>query len=66
MKVILMEPYAKAQGIFSRDGEYYRRMLNGKVIAQRRPNRKGHVATEGEKRNQERFAQQYAVRKKTL
>ena len=41
-----------------KDGFYVRKM-HGKYVVQRCPNRKGHVPTEKERENQQRFIQQY-------
>ena len=38
---------------------FYIRKLHGKYVVQRCPNRKGHVPTEKERENQQRFIQQY-------
>ena len=51
-------PIETLRGQLRKDG-YYFRMYKGKQIVQRCPNRSGHVKTEGEKANQERFAEQY-------
>lgn len=44
-----------------KDG-FYVRKIYGKYVVQRCPNREGHVATEKEKENQNRFAERYAGR----
>ena len=44
-----------------KDG-FYIRKLYGKYVVQRCPNRKGHVPTEKERKNQQQFAERYAVR----
>ena len=38
---------------------FYIRKLHGKYVVQRCPNRKGHVPTEKERENRQRFIQQY-------
>lgn len=55
MRANLQEPFAAIHGRLSMHGEYYSRVLNGKNILQRRPNRSKHVASEKEKQSQERF-----------
>jgi len=42
---------------------YYCRMLNGRLIIQRKPCRRGHVPTPCEAANQRLFAAQYRVKK---
>ena len=55
MIVTFKKPIAGIRGkVYRKDGFYVRRMY-GKYILQRCPNRKGHLATEKEKANQERF-----------
>ena len=45
-----------------KDGFYVRKMY-GKYVLQRCPNRKGHMATEKERENQQRFIQQWRKNK---
>ena len=40
---------------------FYIRKLHGKYVVQRCPNRKGHVPTEKERENRQRFIQQYRL-----
>ena len=55
MIVTFKKPIAGIRGkVYRKDGFYVRRMY-GKYILQRCPNRKGHLATEKEKANQDRF-----------
>jgi len=43
---------------------FYCRMVNGQLIIQRKPNRKGHIPTPNEAANQQRFAALYRVPKR--
>ena len=54
----LIIPIDSLRGMLRKDG-YYFRMYRGTQVVQRCPNRKGHVKTEGEKANQQRFAERY-------
>ena len=54
-------PIDTLRGQLRKDG-YYFRMYRGKQIVQRCPNRSGHVKTDSEKANQERFVEKYARR----
>ncbi len=58
----LIIPIETLKGQLRKDG-YYFRMYKGKQIVQRCPNRSGHVKKEGEKANQERFAERYRKKK---
>ena len=59
MIVTFKKPIAGIRGkVYRKDGFYVRRMY-GKYILQRCPNRKGHLATEKEKANQERFIREW-------
>jgi hypothetical protein len=51
-------PIETLRGQLRKDG-YYFRMYKGKQIVQRCPNRSGHVKTDSEKANQERFIERY-------
>ena len=62
MKADLILPIDSLRGMLRKDG-YYFRMYRGKQIIQRCPNRSGHVKTESEKANQERFAERYRKKK---
>ena len=55
-------PIDSLRGMLRKDG-YYFRMYRGKQIVQRCPNRSGHVKTDGEKANQERFIERYGKRR---
>ena len=57
--VTLKRPIAEARGILKKRDRYYIRMLDGQCIVQRRPNRKGHVATEKERRHQMEFVRKW-------
>ena len=58
----LIIPIETLRGQLRQDG-YYFRMYKGKQIVQRCPNRKGHVKTEAEQANQERFVERYRKKK---
>ena len=58
----LIIPIETLRGQLRKDG-YYFRMYRGKQIVQRCPNRSGHVKTDGEKANQERFIERYRKKK---
>ena len=58
----LIIPIETLRGQLRKDG-YYFRMYKGKQIVQRCPNRKGHVKTEAEQANQERFVERYRKKK---
>ena len=59
MIVTFKKPIAGIRGkVYRKDGFYVRRMYS-KYILQRCPNRKGHLATEKEKANQERFIREW-------
>ena len=58
----LIIPIETLRGKLRKDG-YYFRMYKGKQIVQRCPNRKGHVKTEAEQANQERFVERYRKKK---
>ena len=55
MITTFQSPIAGLIGKLEYNGKFYIRRLYGKYILQRCPNRKGHLATEKEKANQERF-----------
>ena len=59
MKVTLLEPIETIRGTVEK-GTYYFRMYKGMQIVQRCPDRSGHIKTEAEKANQQRFVRQYA------
>ena len=62
MKAELIIPIDSLRGMLRKDG-YYFRMYRGTQVVQRCPNRKGHVKTEGEAENQQRFIEQYRRKK---
>ena len=62
MKADLIIPIDSLRGMLRKDG-YYFRMYRGTQVVQRCPNRKGHVKTEGELANQQRFVEQYGTKK---
>jgi hypothetical protein len=55
-------PIETLKGQLRKDG-YYFRMYRGTQVVQRCPNRKGHVKTEGEKANQQRFVAKYGQKR---
>ena len=63
MKAELIIPIDSLKGKLRKDG-YYFRMYRGQQIVQRCPNRSGHIKTEAEAANQERFAAKYGRRNK--
>ena len=63
MKVEMIIPIESLRGKLRKDG-YYFRLYRGQQIVQKCPNRDGHVKTAAEEANQQRFAAQYAGRKK--
>ena len=65
MKADLILPIDSLRGMLRKDG-YYFRMYRGQQIVQRCPNRSGHVKTDGEKANQERFIERYRKKKTGL
>lgn len=62
MRADLILPIDSLRGMLRKDG-YYFRMYRGQQIVQRCPNRKGHVKTEGEAENQQRFIEKYGKKK---
>ena len=58
MRTDLILPIEGLRGMLRKDG-YYFRLYRGKQIVQRCPDRSGHVKTESEKANQQRFAERY-------
>ena len=63
MKAELILPIDNLRGTLEKNG-YYFRLYKGVQIVQRCPNRSGHIKTEAEKANQQRFARQFAGKKK--
>ena len=59
MIVTFKKPVEGVRGKIRLEDGFYIRKLHGKYVVQRCPNRTGHVATEKEKENQQRFIQQY-------
>ena len=59
MIVTFKKPVEGVRGKIRLEDGFYIRKLHGKYVVQRCPNRKGHVATEKERENQQRFIQQY-------
>ena len=59
MIVTFKKPIEGIRGKIRLEDGFYIRKLHGKYVVQRCPNRKGHVATEKERENQQRFIQQY-------
>jgi len=63
MQVSFQSPVSGLIGKLEHRGKFYIRKLHGKYILQRCPNRKGHVPTEKEKANQQRFIEQWRKQK---
>jgi len=63
MKATPIYPFTALHGSITKD--HYCRILNGKLIVQRRPNRTGHIPTPSESANQQFFASRYRVRTST-
>lgn len=59
MRVGLIYPIAEAHGSLTKR-HYIRTLANGTKIVAKKPDRSGHVKTEKEAANQQRFAQVYA------
>ena len=59
MIVTFRKPVEGIRGKIRLEDGFYIRKLHGKYVVQRCPNRTGHVATEKERENQQRFIQQY-------
>ena len=59
MIVTFRKPVEGVRGKIRLEDGFYIRKLHGKYVVQRCPNRKGHVATEKERENQQRFIQLY-------
>lgn len=59
MIVTFRKPVEGIRGKIRLEDGFYIRKLHGKYVVQRCPNRTGHVATEKEKENRQRFIQQY-------
>jgi len=65
MIVELIIPIEALRGTLRQDGFYFRK-YKGRQLVQRCPNRKGHVKTPAEARNQERFAERYGRKGRIL
>ena len=59
MIVTFRKPVEGLRGKIRLEDGFYIRKLHGKYVVQRCPNRKGHVPTEKERENRQRFIQQY-------
>ena len=66
MIVTFKKPVEGVRGKIRLEYGFYVRKMYGKYILQRCPNRKGHVPTEKEKANQQRFIQQYRRAPRTV
>ena len=62
MIVTFKKPVEGVRGKIRLEDGFYIRKLYGRYVVQRCPNRKGHVATEKERENRQRFADRFAVR----
>lgn len=61
MEAKIEYPFAAIRGALDLKGQYYARLLNGKCVIQRKPNRKNHIPTPSEIANQQRFIAKYAA-----
>ena len=59
MIVTFRKPVEGLRGKIRLEDGFYIRKLHGKYVVQRCPKRKGHVPTEKERENRQRFIQQY-------
>ncbi len=64
MQAKIEYPFAAIRGALDLKGQYYARLLNGKCVIQRKPNRKNHVPTPSETANRQRFIANYRKTKK--
>ena len=62
MKVELIIPIECLRGKLRQDGFYFRK-YRGQQVVQKCPDRKGHVKTEAETANQQRFIEKYRKKK---
>lgn len=62
-KVKFAAPVAGIHGSISSKDSVYVRCVRGKYILQSKPNREGHVKTEKERQNQQKFGKRYAGNK---
>lgn len=64
MIVTFSEPIESVRGKIRIGKGFYVKKMYGKYILQRCPNRKGHIPTEKEKENQQKFIKKWRKRKK--
>ena len=64
MIVTFSEPVESVRGKIRIGKGFYVKKMYGKYILQRCPNRKGHIPTEKEKENQQKFIKKWKKRKK--
>ena len=60
----LIDPIAELRGQLKNTDKVYARMLNGKCVLQRKPNRAEHVPTKREAENRRRFGEKYGTSRK--
>ena len=64
MIVTFSEPIESVRGKIRIGKGFYVKKMYGKYVLQRCPNRKGHIPTEKEKENQQKFIKKWRKRKK--
>ena len=64
MRVTFSEPVESVRGKIRIGKGFYVKKMYGKYVLQRCPNRKGHIPTEKEKENQQKFIKKWRKRKK--
>ena len=64
MIVTFSEPVESVRGKIRIGKGFYVKKMYGKYVLQRCPNRKGHIPTEKEKENQQKFIKKWRKRKK--
>ena len=64
MIVTFSEPVESVRGKIRIGKGFYVKKMYGKYVLQRCPNRKGHIPTEKEKENQQKFIKKWKKRKK--
>ena len=62
--VTLIRPFAEMHGSLKSRDNVYTRMLNGKCIIQRKPDRSVHIPTPAETANRQRFGTIYGTARK--
>ena len=59
--VTLIRPFAALRGTLKSHDSVYTRMLNGKCVMQRKPDRSSHIPTPAETANRQRFGAIYGT-----